>query len=386
MSSKKAIKCTILFLLGILTGPIVAADEGDPLFLDQSTLQVELTAPLSTLVRERSETEELPGVFSYTNAEGSLVELDVQIAARGNFRHRNCDFPPVTLNFRRSQVKGTLFDQQNKVKMVTHCKITRRYEQSVEREYLAYRLLNAMTPLSFRARLLEVTWVDSEGRRPRMVRSAFLIEHKNRLAARIGMEEQEFAFTEVENIQPDQLNLASMFQYLIGNFDFSPTGGSNNDCCHNYEMFGSAPDSLVAIPFDFDFAGIVNAPNAVPNSERGVERVGQRVYHGYCVNNDHVAESISEFQQARETLYALVAGQQKLEPTVRENIARYVDGFYAVIDDPEAVQEKIIGSCKWALEAEATRSASGVNHGRAQVESVRKLNILAALNVVDPDR
>jgi hypothetical protein len=346
MSSKKAIKCTILFLLGILTGPIVAADEGDPLFLDQSTLQVELTAPLSTLVRERSETEELPGVFSYTNAEGSLVELDVQIAARGNFRHRNCDFPPVTLNFRRSQVKGTLFDQQNKVKMVTHCKITRRYEQSVEREYLAYRLLNAMTPLSFRARLLEVTWVDSEGRRPRMVRSAFLIEHKNRLAARIGMEEQEFAFTEVENIQPEQLNLASMFQYLIGNFDFSPTGGSNNDCCHNYEMFGSAPDSLVAIPFDFDFAGIVNAPNAVPNSERGVERVGQRVYHGYCVNNGYVEASITEFQQARETLYALVAGQQKLEPTVRENIARYVDGFYAVIDDPEAVQEKIIGSCK----------------------------------------
>ena len=346
MSSKKAIKCSILFLLGILTGPIVTADEGDPLFLDQSTLQVELSAPLSTLVRERSETEELPGVFSYRNAEGSLVELDVQIAARGNFRHRNCDFPPVTLNFRRSQVAGTLFDQQNKLKMVTHCKITRRYEQSVEREYLAYRLLNALTPLSFRARLLEVTWVDSEGRRPRMVRSAFLIEHKNRLAARIGMEEQEFAFTEVENIQPEQLNLASMFQYLIGNFDFSPTGGSNNECCHNYEMFGSAPDSLVAIPFDFDFAGIVNAPNAVPNSERGVERVGQRVYHGYCVNNDYVEGSISEFQMARDTIYALAAGQQKLEPTVRENLARYVDGFYAVIDDTKAVQEKIIGSCK----------------------------------------
>ena len=346
MSSIKGIQNAILILLGVLASPAVASDIDDPLFQDHMTLKVELSAPLSTLVRERSETEELPGVFSFSNEDGSQTELDIQVVARGNFRHRNCDFPPVTLNFKRSQVKGTLFHQQNKLKVVTHCKITRRYEQSVEREYLAYRMLNSLTPLSFKVRLMEVTWVDSEQRRPRMVRSAFLIEHKNRLAARIGMEEQEFAFTEVKNIQPDQLNLASMFQYLIGNFDFSPTGGSDNECCHNYEMFGSAPDSLVAIPFDFDFAGIVNAPNAVTNSERGVERVGQRVYHGYCVNNDYVEGSISEFQMARDTIYALAAGQQKLEPTVRENLARYVDGFYAVIDDTKAVQEKIIGSCK----------------------------------------
>jgi len=342
----RAIRYMIMILLGVLTMPIAAADSADRLFLSEDPLEVEITAPLSTLVRERSETEYLQGVFSYREADGTPVELDIGLRARGNFRHRNCDFPPVTLNFRRSQVEGTLFDRQNKLKMVAHCKITRRYEQSVVREYLAYRLLNSMTDLSFRVRLLNVVWVDSEQRRGTMVRSAFLIEHKNRLAARIGRQEQEIESTDISAIDPAHLNLTSMFQYLIGNVDFSPIAGSDGECCHNYAMFGNDIDSLVAIPFDFDFSGIVNAPNAIPDRERGVERVGQRVYRGYCVNNGRVERSVAEFKRARETLYALVAGQDELEPAVRRNIAEYMDGFFEVVDDPRRLEQEIIGTCR----------------------------------------
>lgn len=337
-----------LFLLLAAGLALAAAGKvgADPLFEDQSTLKVEITAPLNTLVRERPDEEEMPGTFSYRAADGTPVSLDIQVRARGNFRYKFCDFPPMTLNFRRSQVEGTLFENQNRLKLVGHCKITRRYEQSVLREYLAYRLLNLMTDKSFRVRLLEVTWVDSEERRGRMVRSAFLIEHRNRLAARIGMEPQEIEFTEVNAVQPDHLNLTSLFQYLIGNVDFSPIAGSGGECCHNYEMFGTSTDSLVAIPFDFDFSGIVNAPNAIPDTERGVRRVGQRVYRGWCENNGLVGQSISAFQESRETLYAEAAGLEELEPSVRERIADYMDGFYDIVSDPAAVERKIIGHCR----------------------------------------
>ena len=318
----------------------------DPLFQDDSLIKVEITAPLSTLVRERSETEYLPGAFSYTEADGRPVELDVQLRARGNFRHRNCDFPPVTLNFRRPQVEGTLFDQQNKLKLVGHCKITRRYERAVLREYLAYRLLNELTELSYRVRLLQITWVDSEERRGRMVRNAFLIEHRNRLGVRLGMKEQELARTEVGALQPDHLNIASMYQYLIGNVDFSPIAGSNNECCHNYTLFGNGSDPMVAIPYDFDLAGIVNAPYQQTDEARGVKRVGQRVYRGYCANNDHVGHSIAAFQEARDTLFARVDELEQLEPGIRRVFADYMEGFYEVISDPKQVEKKILGSCR----------------------------------------
>lgn len=341
----QVIKGMIMILLVIFGTPVARAVSADPLFQDQSTLNVEISAPLGTLIRDRPEIEYLPGSFSFKDTDGKRVILDVQVRARGNFRHSNCDFPPLNLNFRRSQVEGTLLDQQNKLKMVVHCKDSLRYQQAVLREYLAYRLLNALTDLSFRVRLLQVTWVDSDERRGRMVRNAFLIEHENRLAARIGREELDIERARISAVEPGQLNLAAMFQYLIGNVDFSPLAGGVDECCHNYALFGNDTDSLVAIPYDFDLAGIVNAPYADPDKAQGVERVGQRVYRGYCVNNGHVTGSVAEFRKVRDELYALVEELNELEPGVRANVARYMDEFYAVIDDPRKVERDIIGQC-----------------------------------------
>lgn len=330
----------------LLVAGFIGSVHAAPLFESFDTLEVEITAPLSTLVRERSEDEDLQGVFSYRDANGSKVNLDIRVHARGNFRRRHCDFPPLELNFRKSQLDGTLFDGQNKLKLVAHCKITRRYEQSVIREYLAYRMFNQVTDQSFRVRLLTVTWIDSDERRGRMVRNAFLIEQRSRLADRTGLERKDIESADVKDLEPEHLNLASMFQYLVGNFDFSPLAGSDGECCHNYEMYADDSGALIAIPYDFDFSGLVNAPNAVPNRDQGVERIGQRVYHGYCENNEYVEGSVARYRDARGSIYALVDAQEELEPAVRESIAQYVDGFYAVIDDPAELREKITGACK----------------------------------------
>jgi len=342
MINQRTIVPTVFMVLWLSSA---AAGSPDPLFQDDSALAVVITAPLSTLISERPKERWLAGAFSYREADGSAVHLDLQIRARGNFRHKNCDFPPLYLNFSKSDVEGTLLEHQGKVKMVVHCKDSLRYQQSLLREYLAYRLLNALTDQSFRVRLLQVTYVDSEERRGRMVRNAFLIEHADRLAARMGMKELNFARTEVSAIQPDHLNLTSVFQYLIGNTDFSPNLGSNNECCHNYAMFGRDEGLLVAVPYDFDMAGFVNAPYAEPDPELGIESVRQRLYQGHCINNGYVEASISRLEQARDTLYALVAERQELEPVVRQSIASYMDEFYTVINNPEEVEQQITGKC-----------------------------------------
>jgi hypothetical protein len=341
----KVFRRIILVACAVLNLPAVAAGSPGPLFEDDAKLEVMITAPLSALLRARPNDPEFSGVFSYKKADGTPVDLDIRVRARGNFRLRICDFPLLHLNFKKSQVEGTLLDEQNKLKMVVHCKDSRRYEQSVLREYLAYRLLNALTDLSFRVRLLQVTYVDSDERRPRMVRSAFLIEHENRLADRIGREEADIVRTEVSAIQADHLNLTSMFQFLLGNTDFSPNLGSDGQCCHNHAMFGNSGGQLLAVPYDFDLAGFVNAPYAAPDPELGIESVRERLYQGYCVNNGHLEGSIATFGRARETLYALVANLEELEPTVRQSIASYMDEFYAIIEDPREVERQIVGKC-----------------------------------------
>lgn len=335
----------ILILYMVLALPVAVAGSPDPLFQDDDVLRVEFTAPIARLIDERPKDEEFQGSFSYKNPEGEWEKLDLQVRARGNFRHKNCDFPPLFLNFKRSQVAATLFDQQNKLKMVVHCKDSARYQQALLKEFLAYRMFNALTERSFRVRLLEVTYVDSEDRRPRMVRNAFLIERANRLAVRLDVQKLNIFPDNVQALDADYLNLTTVFQYMLGNTDFSPMLGSQDKCCHNYELFGKEDAPLLAIPYDFDMSGFVNTPYARPESGLGIDNVKQRLYQGFCQNNGRVEHSISEFLKARETLYAQVTNFEEMAPTVRGLVSKYMDGFYKTISDPQAVQREIIDRC-----------------------------------------
>ena len=199
----KHFRVAAVILFTLIAVPTGRAASPDPLFQDDAALRVEITAPFSRLINERPKDREFEGSFSYKGADGEAVELDLLVRARGKYRHTNCDFPPLFLNFKRSQVEGTVFDQQNKLKMVVHCKDSARYQQSVLREYLAYRILNVLTEKSFQVRLLDVTYVDSEDRRPRMVRSAFLIEHENRMADRLDTQRLNIFPNRVSDIQAD---------------------------------------------------------------------------------------------------------------------------------------------------------------------------------------
>jgi len=340
-------KVTIVALASLAN--IASAAESataDPLFLSDDTLDVTLTAPLTTLVKERPKEDYLAGTFQFQDSDGSDVEFDIRIRTRGNFRHKNCKYPPLSLNFKRKQAKESLFDEQNKLKLVVHCKDSERYQQMVLREYLAYKILNVLTNMSFRARLLRVTYVDSEQSRDGQVHYAFLIEHKNRLADRYGLNALKIERTTVNAIQADRLNLTSIFAYLIGNTDFSPIAGPADDkCCHNYVLFGNGAEQIVAIPYDFDQSGLVDAPYAEPNHRFGIRSVRQRVYRGRCVNNEHVVNSLAELNEHREEIYALVAAQEGLDDNTRARVVRYIDSFYKLIDDPRNVERRIINRC-----------------------------------------
>ena len=159
----------------------------DPLFQSNDVLEVRLTAPIRALIVDRPFEEELLGSLRFEDADGQLVDIDLKVRTRGKFRRdrKNCLFPPLRLNLKKSQVKGTLFNKQHKLKLVTHCELSGKYEQALLKEYVAYRVLNVMTDISFRVRLLKITYVDSEGERDDDTRYAFLIEHKKRLAKRI---------------------------------------------------------------------------------------------------------------------------------------------------------------------------------------------------------
>jgi len=341
-------RVSIFALLALLATPLQAENIAvpDPLFRDANALQVTLTAPLTTLLKEKSTEEYLKAVFEYSDGDGEPRAFDIKIRARGHLRHEICVVPPLLVNFKKSEVKDTLFHKQDKLKLVVHCGNSMRYEQALVREYLAYRILNLVTPLSFQVRLLRVRYVDSEGKRDDQVRYAYLLEHKNRLGKRIDGKDLKIEETDVELLRPEHLNLTSVFQYLIGNTDFSPVAPSPYDeCCHNYDMFKNDSDLLVAVPYDFDQSGFVNAPYATPSAQFPIRSVRQRIYRGRCVNNEHLPASLQRLQDVRESIYTMLNEHEGLTTMTRKALIAYVNSFYKIIDDPAKIERLIVEKC-----------------------------------------
>ena len=129
------------------------------MFASDDVLHVTVAGPISTLAENMDGKEELPFVLT---AEG--VEHAIAVRNRGNSRLRVCEFPPLRLDFDRDATAGTVFEGQNKLKLVTHCRNYDRGEQDMLEEYLTYRLFNALTDASFRVRLLRIRYVDTDGR------------------------------------------------------------------------------------------------------------------------------------------------------------------------------------------------------------------------------
>ncbi len=142
------------------------------------------------------------------------------------------------------------------------------------------------------------------------IQYGFLIEHKDRLAKRLGLEPLALEKTTIKSLQPDYTNLISVFHYMIGNTDFSPIVGPDAECCHNHVLLGEEGSLLLSVPYDFDQSGLVDAPHGVTNPRFKLRNAKQRLYRGRCKNNDYLDRTLAVYADKRESIFRLVASSR----------------------------------------------------------------------------
>ena len=140
----RVMRIVIAAIVCLVLAPVAAA-EGLPLFASKDTLHLTLQLPMHTLLRQRDDKPVLDGVARYTDDSGQEVTLDMSMTTRGKSRLAYCSFPPLTLNLKRKQVDGTVFEGQNKLKIVTHCKTGSQHLRYLHQEFGIYRAFNVVT-------------------------------------------------------------------------------------------------------------------------------------------------------------------------------------------------------------------------------------------------
>lgn len=311
---------------------------------DQSVLKFTLNADFGQF-RHDARSDDAPYRWARISYEagGKTVVVPVKMKPRGIWRRKNCDMPPIRLNFSKDSAKHSVFAKQARLKLVVSCKNDDEYEQYVLREFQLYRIQNLLTPLSFRTRLAHVTYIDSKKGDTLQNRFAFLSEEPEDAAARMGGTSLAQKHAQADDLVPEASAMFGVFQFFIGNTDFSVSELHNVMLLRRDSVFGL----VFPIARDFDWTGAVNPRYAFPDYRLPIKRVTQRLMKGDCVPRATFDSVFNAFRAKKESIYALYHDSlaAALKPDIVKWTLGYFDEFYEVINDPRAAKREIVDAC-----------------------------------------
>lgn len=345
-----------LFCLSLILLPLQAAEPGSTpvtpkLFGPGDTLEVTITAPWQDLERDKKYQGTYPATIEYKDHTGKYLTHDLTVERRGVKRQEACRIPPIRLRFEKGEVKDTIFRGQTSLKMVTHCQNSDRYDQYYILEMMAYRMYNLVTDYSFRVRSLSVTYKDSESGETDADRFAFLIEDDSDVAKRHGLKKLEIPRLGPSRFDKTTAGDIALFELMIGNVDWSALKGPDpEECCHNIKLIAPRPlsdgDKVWPIPYDFDAAGIVDAPYALPPDHLGLDSVTQRMYRGYCVHNDALPGARQKLMTQQAAIMAVLDSDDRLVERSKKKAAKYLEKFFKILEDDKDFQRLVVKRCR----------------------------------------
>jgi hypothetical protein len=337
----------ILALAVFVTSSAAVAQGGPtPLFASDAPIRITVQGPIGAISRNMARsTDPQPGTLILS---APAETHPIQLSARGLSRRTGgiCDFPPLRVEFTQRPAAASQFAGQKRLKLVTHCKSAAGHQQYLLLEYAAYPMFNVLTPLSFKARLATVDYAEPSGK-VSTTRWGFFIEDIDDVRKRNGLGNANLgARILASQLEPTQAARVALFEYMIGNLDWSMRAGpAGEECCHNSKLLAGPGNALVPIAYDWDYSGFVDAPYAVPPKQIRVRSVRQRFYQGYCRHNTQVLAAAADMRSKRGAMEAALARVPGLEERTKRKALAYLGTFFDDIASDEAVRANVLKGC-----------------------------------------
>lgn len=342
------ISCILLFSVTgntqSITDTITSASQPSSLekglFETEEMLEITLSGNMRELLNDRGKISQFhPMLLTYTKEDSSEVSLEAEIRTRGHFRklRENCFYPPLLINFSKTEsLKSSVFKEQDKLKLVMPC----QGDEYVIHEWLVYKLYNLVTPKSFRVHLVKIKLNDTRTKKITAPFYGMLLEEHDQMAKRTGTVSINRKMRP-EQTEPDAFLTMAVFEYLAGNTDWSV------QYLQNIKLLAldlnAAPTT---VPYDFDLAGIADAPYAKPAEELQMNSVRQRRYRGYCMQDMKKFDSvIALYNRLKKDIYSVYSDCPLLDAKYKKATIKYLDEFYATINNAGAVKKEFEYPC-----------------------------------------
>ncbi len=307
-------------------------------FEEESIIEATLEMDMKDLLGKKAKERFLPATFTM-NLDGGSITEKITASARGNFRREQCYMPGLKLKFNVDSNNRT--SKLKELKLTNGCNTNEDAGQLVVKEFLVYKIYNLLTDKSLRVRLLKLNFKDVAGKRKPYTQMAFFIEDIDEMAKRNGMIEIEGTTFGTEVTNRDHMTLITLFQYFIGNTDWSVPA------YHNIKLIGPKDDNSTrpyVVAYDFDICGFVNPPYATVDEQLQayITTVRDRLNRGYARTMEELKDVIKVFNDKKSQIYDLVNKNEYLTAKSKSSTISYMDDFYKIINDDREVKKVFI--------------------------------------------
>ncbi|PPK84719.1 hypothetical protein CLV84_3881 [Neolewinella xylanilytica] len=312
------LRFTILFLSLLFASATVSAKKGESIFdrwsrTAEKTIEIHLN--FDTLLANRKTEREMRGVV-IDNGQAFGVDISV----RGRYRRRTCVMPPIKLQFDKDLLRTAGLNTHNDYKLVTHCTVGERGQDALVREALIYELYRTLEPeASFRTQLLTINYVNTADGST-FTSYAILIEDTDELKDRLDRDNCKdcynapyATFTNIEKV--------TLFQYMIGNLDYSTKLG------RNLKLMQDEQGRITAVPYDFDFSGLVS-PEYGRLMHPDQQAMTDRILVWEFPHDPEFDRAADEMLLLETDLLQMVATYPELNSQSKREITRYLKSFY----------------------------------------------------------
>lgn len=314
------------------------------LFDSDDLFEIALRFDITYYKRKKPDTAYMDAVLTYYLGDKDSVNKNIKLKARGEIRRTQiCDFPPLALNFSMKDSVAGEFIGINKLKLVPYCKLG--YEDYILREYLIYKLYNVLTDNSLRVRLLRINFINTAKVSKPIIQYGFAIEPIKLFEKRTHSVEVKSMNLTQRNMKPEMMDRFAIFNYMIGNTDWSVP--SLHNALIMSQPFSEQPDLAMIVPFDFDYAGLVNTEYAIPFPNLPIKTVRERLYLAVCRSEESYNNTLKEFSDKKEEFYRVINDFPYLKARSKKDMISFLDGFFNEFDKRNTIVQELLNDCRW---------------------------------------
>jgi hypothetical protein len=332
----------LLFVVFIIPG-VMLAQKGElaELFMDETPLEIKLSVAIKEVKAITNDTVYTSYVMHYKNA-GIWDSIKIEVRARGNFRRKECYYPPLRVKIKKEDAKGTLFEGSRSLKLVLPCKQVKE-NSLIMKEYICYQMYEPISRYTFNTRLANIAFTDRNNKKIQGVSiMGFFIEDDDVVARRHKAKVVEDLKLHPKTLQDSNAVRHDMFQYMVANTDWSTT------FLHNAKVIQlEESKKYIPLAYDFDMAGFVNAPYATANETLGITSVRERLYRGFCRSNEVMQAIRNEYISKENDINGVIKRyQNSFDPREFASLTKYMDEFFNTLKSDAKFKFNIMDKCR----------------------------------------